>query len=56
MSSSRLASDALNSMPAGDFVAALAALFEHAPWVAEAIAAGRPFPTVAELHAAMMRR
>src|SRR5437868_2662959 len=36
------------------FVSALADVFEHAPWVAEAVAAGRPYPTVAALHEAMM--
>ena len=30
-------------------------MFEHAPWVAEAAAAGRPYPTVTALHDAMMQ-
>ena len=29
-------------------------MFEHAPWVAEAAASGRPYPTVTALHDAMM--
>ncbi|MEH3119997.1 MAG: 2-oxo-4-hydroxy-4-carboxy-5-ureidoimidazoline decarboxylase [Methylorubrum populi] len=44
---------ALNAAPPADFVAALGAVFEHAPWVAEGAAAGRPYPTVEALFAAM---
>jgi 2-oxo-4-hydroxy-4-carboxy-5-ureidoimidazoline decarboxylase len=44
---------ALNALAAPDFVAALGKVFEHAPWVAEAAAASRPYPTVAALHEAM---
>lgn len=47
--------DALNAMPASSFVAALGEAFEHAPWVAEGVANGRPYPTVAALHDAMMQ-
>ncbi|SFM33098.1 2-oxo-4-hydroxy-4-carboxy-5-ureidoimidazoline decarboxylase [Methylobacterium pseudosasicola] len=43
----------LDGMPESDFVAALGAVFEHAPWVARAAAARRPFGTVAALYAAM---
>ena len=46
--------DEVNALPLPGFVAALGALFEDAPWVAEAAAAARPFPTVAALHAAML--
>lgn len=49
-----LALDTLNQMQAADFAAALAETFEHAPWVAEAAAAKRPFATVTALHEAMM--
>lgn len=45
--------DALNASNAAGFVAALGAVFEDAPWVAERAAAARPFATVAALHAAM---
>ena len=45
--------DALNQAPHGAFVAALGGVFEHAPWVAEAAAAQRPFPTVEALLAAL---
>lgn len=46
--------DALNAASPADFTAALGAIFEHAPWVAERVVAGRPFETVAALHDAMM--
>ena len=42
-------------MPAAAFVAGLGDVFEHAPWVAERAAAGRPYPTVAALHDALMQ-
>jgi 2-oxo-4-hydroxy-4-carboxy-5-ureidoimidazoline decarboxylase len=45
----------LNEAPATEFVAVLGAVFEHAPWVAEATAAQRPFGTVEALFAAMRR-
>jgi 2-oxo-4-hydroxy-4-carboxy-5-ureidoimidazoline decarboxylase len=45
----------LNAMPAADFAAALGDIFEHAPWVAERGAAGRPYPSVPALHAALMQ-
>jgi 2-oxo-4-hydroxy-4-carboxy-5-ureidoimidazoline decarboxylase len=45
---------ALNSMGPQAFVAALGEVFEHAPWVAEAAAGSRPYPTVAALHEAML--
>jgi len=46
--------DTLNALQPPGFVGELAEVFEHAPWVAEAAAAGRPYPTVAALHDAMM--
>jgi len=46
--------DDLNRMPAAAFAAAIGDTFEHAPWVAEAAAAKRPFATVTALHEAMM--
>jgi len=45
--------DALNAMTAADFVAALGAIYEHSPWVAEAVVARRPFASLAALHEAM---
>jgi 2-oxo-4-hydroxy-4-carboxy-5-ureidoimidazoline decarboxylase len=49
-----IALDKLNSLPIAAFSNELAGIFEHAPWVAEAAAAQRPFQTVAALHDAMM--
>jgi 2-oxo-4-hydroxy-4-carboxy-5-ureidoimidazoline decarboxylase len=46
--------DTLNTAPREAFVASLGDVFEHAPWVAEAAFAARPFATVASLHDAMM--
>jgi len=43
----------LNSISAQDFVAALASIFEHSPWVPERVAAMRPFPGIIALHKAM---
>ncbi|MEA1833158.1 2-oxo-4-hydroxy-4-carboxy-5-ureidoimidazoline decarboxylase [Methylobacterium durans] len=43
----------LNAAPSVDVVAALGAVFEHAPWVAEAAARRRPFARVEDLFAAM---
>jgi 2-oxo-4-hydroxy-4-carboxy-5-ureidoimidazoline decarboxylase len=45
----------LNTCDRDDFVAALGGIFEKAPWVAERAFATRPFATVADLHAAMIR-
>jgi 2-oxo-4-hydroxy-4-carboxy-5-ureidoimidazoline decarboxylase len=36
-----------------EFVAALGGIFEHSPWVAEAVVVQRPFSTLAALHEAM---
>jgi 2-oxo-4-hydroxy-4-carboxy-5-ureidoimidazoline decarboxylase len=47
--------EALNAMPASSFVAEVGEAFEHAAWVAEAAAGGRPYPTVEALHGAMMQ-
>jgi OHCU decarboxylase len=43
----------LNTMPAQDFVAALAGIFEHSPWVAEQVAKLRPFASTIALHQSM---
>ena len=47
--------DELNTLTEGQFVAALGAIYEHAPWVAEGAFHARPFPEVAAVHAAMAR-
>ncbi len=54
MTAPAFALDDLNRMPPQAFADALADVFEHAPWVAEAAAGGRPFPTVTALHDAML--
>lgn len=48
-----LSLDDLNRMDAGAFAAALGDIYEHSPWVAEAVAPARPFASLADLHAAM---
>jgi beta-ureidopropionase / N-carbamoyl-L-amino-acid hydrolase len=48
-----IALERLNSISAQDFVAALASIFEHSPWVPERVAASRPFVSVIALHQAM---
>jgi 2-oxo-4-hydroxy-4-carboxy-5-ureidoimidazoline decarboxylase len=50
----RLTLDRLNLLAPEAFVAEIGDVFEHAAWVAENVAAGRPYPTVAALHAAML--
>lgn len=52
MSAVRLAD--INSLPTEAFVALLGGVFEHSPWVAEAVAPQRPFADVASLHRAMV--
>lgn len=42
----------LNGLPPEAFVAALAEVYEHSPWVVEAVAAVRPFTSLAALQAA----
>ncbi|KXF78333.1 OHCU decarboxylase [Paramesorhizobium deserti] len=46
--------DELNEAPRETFVAVLGGIFEHSPWVAEAVAGNRPFPGVEVLHGAMV--
>ena len=46
--------ESLNAGDAASFVAALGDIYEHAPWVAQAVYAKRPFATLAALHDAMM--
>jgi 2-oxo-4-hydroxy-4-carboxy-5-ureidoimidazoline decarboxylase len=45
--------DDLNTSSRTQFVAALGGIFEHSPWVAEAIVDQRPFTTLADLHGRM---
>jgi allantoate deiminase/N-carbamoyl-L-amino-acid hydrolase len=44
---------ALNEASGDEFVAALASIFEHSPWVAQKTAQGRPFASVIALHRAL---
>jgi 2-oxo-4-hydroxy-4-carboxy-5-ureidoimidazoline decarboxylase len=44
----------LNAAPTDDFVAALADIYEHSPWVAGAVAGQRPFASLASLNDAMV--
>jgi OHCU decarboxylase len=48
-----VALSALNALDRAGFVAALGAVFEHSPWVAEAGWEARPFADVQALHRAM---
>jgi allantoate deiminase/N-carbamoyl-L-amino-acid hydrolase len=43
----------LNALPAAGFVEALGGLFEHSPWVAQAVVAQRPFASLCALHRAL---
>ena len=43
----------LNAAGAAEFAAALGSIYEHSPWVAEAVDGKRPFATLAALHEAM---
>lgn len=47
--------DRLNAAPEGEFIRALSAIYEHSPWVAEAVVEQRPFTDVDALAAAMAR-
>ena len=44
----------LNRLDAAGFISELGCLFEHSPWVAEAVAPLRPFATARHLHDAML--
>ncbi len=44
----------LNALSAADFTAALADIYEHSSWVAEAASTKRPFTTIAALHETMV--
>lgn len=46
--------DRLNGLSPESFVGEIGEAFEHAPWVAQNAAAGRPYATVAALHEAML--
>jgi 2-oxo-4-hydroxy-4-carboxy-5-ureidoimidazoline decarboxylase len=50
---SQIALESLNTAGRDSFVAVLGEVMEHAPWVAGAVYAERPFPTVTALYQAM---
>ncbi len=45
----------LNALDQPAFTAALGAVFEHSPWIAERTWASRPFASLTDLHAALCR-
>lgn len=45
--------ETLNRLDKQDFIAALGGIFEHSPWVAEAVVDRRPFVSLTALHEAM---
>lgn len=45
----------LNRLDVDQFSALLGAIFERSPWIARAAHGARPFGSIAELHAAMLR-
>ncbi len=45
----------INALDRAGFVARLGGVFEHSPWIAERAAGARPFASLSELHAAMVR-
>ena len=47
--------DELNRLPRESFVARLAAIYEHSPWVADRAFVARPFASLEALHAAMQQ-
>ncbi|QJC53430.1 2-oxo-4-hydroxy-4-carboxy-5-ureidoimidazoline decarboxylase [Paenibacillus albicereus] len=53
--SARVTIGELNGMTPERLVEALGGIYEHSPWVAERAAAGRPYASRQELHAAMER-
>jgi 2-oxo-4-hydroxy-4-carboxy-5-ureidoimidazoline decarboxylase len=54
MSFTRARLEDLNSASAAEFTSALANVFEHSPWIAEAAAAARPFASLAALREALL--
>jgi 2-oxo-4-hydroxy-4-carboxy-5-ureidoimidazoline decarboxylase len=53
MTPPRIPLEQLNAASADDFVAALAGIYEHSPWVAAAVAGQRPFASLNALDAVM---
>ena len=55
MPAARCSLAALNALDSEAFTALLGGVFEHSPWIARAAYGARPFGSIAELHAAMLR-
>ena len=55
MSQQKLSISTVNTMSQAEFVKTFGPTFEHSPWVAEGAWPTRPFGSVEELHAAMMK-
>ena len=55
MPAARCSLATLNALDAEAFAALLGGVFEHSAWIARAAYSARPFGSVAELHAAMLR-
>ena len=55
MLAARCSLAALNALDSEAFTALLGGVFEHSPWIARAAYGARPFGSIAELHAAMLR-
>lgn len=51
---SQLSLSTLNQAPQAEFASALAAIYEHSPWIPSRAWEQRPFSSIAQLHAAMM--
>lgn len=49
----RIDMDQINQCPPAEFVATLGGIFEHSPWVAEAVVGERPFGSREQLHRSM---
>ena len=54
MSGKHIDLSAVNALDADAFTTLLGSIFEHSPWIARAAYAGRPFASVASLHATMV--
>lgn len=50
----KMSLDSLHSLAEAGFIAELGSLFEHSPWVAEAVTGNRPFANARALHDAMI--
>ncbi len=50
----KISINTLSAMSQADFVATLADIFEHSPWIPERAWAARPFADVGQLHGTMM--